>query len=192
MAAQLLATAVVIGILGVIFKCNDMRINDIAKSFKEGASNLAACAMIIALAKGITLVMGGTDASAPSMINTIIHGMGTALEHVPASLSAAGMFIMNCLINILIPSGPAQAGLVMPIQAPLGDIIGVTRQTSVFAFKLGDGFTNMITPLSGVLMDFLGIANVDFAKWLKFIIKIYACLFILGIVMCIIAVNIGY
>ena len=68
----------------------------------------------------------------------------------------------------------------MPIMAPLSDLVGVSRQVSVLAFQLGDGFTNLIVPTSGILIAVLGIARLEWIKWAKFQIKFQVVLFILG------------
>jgi len=76
--------------------------------------------------------------------------------------------------------------------APLADIVGVTRQTAVLAFQLGDGFTNIIVPTSAALMGTLGAARVEWGSWIKFIWKFMLLLFIMASVVMIIAVFINY
>ena len=78
------------------------------------------------------------------------------------------MFLFNVIFNLLIPSGSGQAAVVMPLMTPLSDVLGVTRQTAVIAFKMGDGITNMVTPVSGTLMAILAVGGVPFTKWFKF------------------------
>ena len=80
----------------------------------------------------------------------------------------------------------------MPLMAPLSDLIGITRQTAVFAFTCGDGFSNMVIPTSGTLMAVLAIAKVPYTKWLKFVLPLFIMLFMLSIVFLIIAVIIQY
>jgi uncharacterized ion transporter superfamily protein YfcC len=78
------------------------------------------------------------------------------------------------------PSGSAKAALTMPIMSQFSDLIGVSRQATVMAFQFGDGFTNMITPTSGVLMGVLGIARIPYDKWLKWVGPFMLILIILG------------
>lgn len=191
MSGQFIALAVVCGGLGVAFKLN-MRINDIAISFKQGLSDLVPVVMILALGKGLTLVLGGVDNAVPSVLNTILFGAGETLGGIPQVFAAWGMYVFQSFFNFLVCSGPAQAAISMPIMAPLADILGVTRQTACLAFHMGDGFTNMINPTSAVLMAFLGIAKIDFVTWVKFQWKMQAVIFAGASVVMIIAVLIGY
>ena len=90
------------------------------------------------------------------------------------------MYVIQTVINIIIPSGSAKAALTMPIMAPFSDLINISRQATVMAFQLGDGFTNMITPTSPVLIGVLGVARIPYEKWVKWITPIMIVLIILG------------
>ena len=68
----------------------------------------------------------------------------------------------------------------MPIMAPVSDLIGVSRQATVLAFQFGDGFTNMITPCSGVLMAVLSVAKIPYEKWFKWAWKFILALILIG------------
>jgi len=176
------------GIIGVIFKLNDMKVNDIANSFKDGAKDLLGAAMVVGLAKGIVLVLGGTGASNPTVLNTILNGMAGVLNVFPPAISAWFMYIFQSVFNFFVVSGSGQAALTMPLMAPLVELIGVAKQVAVLAFQLGDGFTNLIVPTSASLIGVLGVARVDWTKWAKFQIKfqailaVCASLFVIGAV----------
>jgi uncharacterized ion transporter superfamily protein YfcC len=90
------------------------------------------------------------------------------------------MYIIQNIINVLIPSGSAKAAITMPIMAPFSDLIGLSRQATVMAFQFGDGFTNMITPTSGVLMGVLGVAKIPYNKWVKWVAPLIIIMLILG------------
>ena len=90
------------------------------------------------------------------------------------------MYGIQTLINIIIPSGSAKAAITMPIMAPFSDLIGVCRQATVMAFQFGDGFTNMITPTSGVLIGALGVAKIPYNKWFKWVWKFILMMIIIG------------
>jgi uncharacterized ion transporter superfamily protein YfcC len=90
------------------------------------------------------------------------------------------MYLIQTVINIIIPSGSAKAALTMPIMAPFSDLIGISRQATVMAFQFGDGFTNMITPTSGVLIGVLGVAKIPYEKWVRWIAPLIALLIIVG------------
>jgi len=90
------------------------------------------------------------------------------------------MYVIQTGINLIMPSGSAKAALTMPIMSQFSDLIGVSRQATVMAYQFGDGFTNMITPTSGVLMGVLGIARIPYDKWLKWVAPFMLILIILG------------
>ena len=69
------------------------------------------------------------------IIDTVVYYISLPLRALPKAMAAIGMFVANCLINIPIPSGSAQANVVMPIMAPLSDVLGITRQTAILAYQ---------------------------------------------------------
>ena len=179
-ATQFVIMGVLSGIVGVVFKLNEMTVNDIATSFRKGAEDLVGAALVVGMAKGIVLILGGTSADTPTVLNTILNSVANILGSMPAAFSAWVMYIFQSLFNFFVVSGSGQAALTMPIMAPLADLVGVTRQVVVLAFQLGDGFTNMIVPTSGILMAILGVAKVEWAVWAKYQIKFQLILFALG------------
>ena len=179
-ATQFVIMGVLAGIIGVVFKLNDMTVNDIATSFRKGAEDLVGAALVVGMAKGIVLVLGGTSAEDATVLNTLLNGVANALGSMPAAFSAWVMYIFQSLFNFFVVSGSGQAALTMPIMAPLSDLVGVTRQVAVLAFQLGDGFTNMIVPTSGILMAILGVAKIEWGTWAKYQIKFQLILFAFG------------
>ena len=93
------------------------------------------------------------------------------------------MYGIQAVINFLIPSATAKAAITIPIMSPFSDLVGVSRQAMVLAFQFGDGFTNMITPTSGVLMAALAMARVPYEKWVKWIWKGVLVLLVLGLLL---------
>ncbi|WP_395343137.1 YfcC family protein [Ningiella sp. W23] len=134
-----------------------------AEQFIEGVKDLAMTAMLIGVARGIALIMEDGQ-----ILHTLVHGMSTPLSHLGAELAAVGMFVMQTLLNLFIPSGSGQAYVTMPLMAPVGDLIGVNRQIAVLAYQFGDGFSNMIIPTNAVLMGIIGMAGVPYHLWFKF------------------------
>lgn len=190
-ASQFFVMGLFAGIIAVIFKLDGMRINDIASSFQSGAADLAGTAIVVGMAKGILLVLGGSDASVPSALNTILHGIGTALAGVPAAIGAWAMYIFQSLFNLVVTSNSGQAALTMPIMAPLADLVGVSRQVAVLAYQLGAGFMDAFTPVSASLIGVLGVARIEWAKWARFQIKMQGFFFVLGTIFIMIAIAIG-
>lgn len=156
------------GVLGVVFKLGNMSVNDIASAFRGGASDLVGAAMVVGMAKGIVLVLGGTGAGTDTVMNTVLSGTATALNGMPTAVTAWFMYAFQSVFNFFVVSGSGQAALTMPLMAPLASIVGVSKQVAVLAFQLGDGFTNCIVPTSAALMGALGVARVDWTKWFKF------------------------
>ena len=102
------------------------------------------------------------------------------------------MFVVQDLLNFVIPSGSGQAAVTMPFMAPLGDMMGVSRQTSVLAFQMGDAFTNLITPASGDTMAALAICHIPYKKWLKFVLPLWLIWAVVAMVFLTVATTIGY
>ena len=189
-ASQFFVMGFVSGVTAVIFKLG-MGWNDIAKSFQAGAADLAGTAIVVGMAKGILLVLGGSDANVPSALNTILHSIGTLLTGVPSMIGAWIMYIFQSLFNLVVTSNSGQAALTMPIMAPLADLVHVPRQIAVLAFQLGAGFVDAFTPVSASLIGVLGVARIEWAKWAKFQIKMQGFFFLLGTIFIMIAVAIG-
>ncbi|KAF1303292.1 putative basic amino acid antiporter YfcC [Enterococcus saccharolyticus] len=190
-ASQFFVMGLFAGILAVIFKVGDMGINDIASSFQSGAADLAGTAIVVGMAKGILLVLGGSDASQYSTLNTVLHSIGNLLTGVPAVVGAWAMYVFQSLFNLVVTSNSGQAALTMPIMAPLSDLLGVSRQVAVLAYQLGSGFVDAFTPVSASLIGVLGVARIDWIKWAKFQIKMQGFLFVLGTIFIVIAILIG-
>ena len=91
------------------------------------------------------------------------------------------------MINFFVHSGTAQAALTMPIMAPLGDLVGITRQTTVLAFQLAE-YINPILPTSGVTMGVLGLARLRWEKWAKWFLPLMLIWIVLGFLVLIPAV----
>jgi uncharacterized ion transporter superfamily protein YfcC len=124
---------------------------------------MTVAALVVGFARGITVVL-----EEGQILDTMIHAAAGVLQHVPRYAAAEGMLLFQTVLNFFIPSGSGQAAVTMPLMAPLADVLGLTRQTAVFAFTCGDGFSNMVIPTSGILMASLGLARVPYERWLRF------------------------
>ncbi|WP_051600595.1 YfcC family protein [Eubacterium sp. AB3007] len=158
-----------------------------ADAFVEGAKDLLWAGLIIGLCYAATNIL--SDAQ---IMDTIVNSMGKALGGLHSSVAAVGMFVMQDILNFLVPSGSGQAAITMPFMAPLSDVLGVTRQTAVLAFQYGDAFTNVISPTSGEIMAALAICHVPYGKWFKFMWKLWILWAILACILLVIATAIGY
>lgn len=187
LASQFFTLGCVIGVIAIVGK--RLAVNDVADAFKSGAKDLLPAAMIVGMAKGIVIILGGDSATEPSVLNTVLYYTGQVLSDLPQIMSAVFMYMFQSIFNFFIASGSGQAALTMPIMAPLSDILGISRQIAVIAFQLGDGLTNVVIPTSAALIGCLGVTHVDWLVWAKFIWRFMlllagiAILFIISAVM---------
>ena len=126
------------------------------------------------------------------IIDTIINALANAIVALPSSVKIIGMFLVQTIINLPINSGTGQAAATMPIMAPVGDLVGLTRQSTVLAFQLGDGLTNAIFPTSSTMLGFLAASKIPYSVWLKYVIKLVILLSLVSMVFLALAVVIGY
>ena len=159
----------------------------IAEEFTKGAKKLVYGALMIGMANGISLIL--TDGK---ILDTTVQYLGGLLVTLPSYLQAAGMFLMQLLINRLITSGSGQAAATMPIMLPVADIIGITKQTTVLAFNFGDGLSNYILPTSSALMGFIAMVGISYSNWMKFMWKLFLIWIVVGAILVIVANSINY
>ena len=150
----------------------------IANYFLLGVKDIAAAAIIVGFAGGIIEILNDGQ-----IIDTILYSVSNSITGFGKVASITMMYIFQSMLNLLIPSGSGQAALTMPIMAPLSDLLGISRQAAVMAFQFGDGFTNMITPTSGVLIGVLGVAKIPFEKWFKFIFPFMMIIIIVALLL---------
>ena len=191
-AAQFFTLGLVIGLLYLLPGANRLDANAQARAFREGAAGLVPAVLVVGMAKGLVLLLGGTDPAEPSVMNTILFTLASGLVHLPEMVSAWLMFFVQSLINFLVPSGSGQAALTMPLMAPLGDLVGIQRQVTVLCFQLGDSLTNLIIPTSATLMGVLGAARIDWAVWARWILPVLGLYTLLALGFIGVAVAIGY
>ncbi|HOX32323.1 MAG TPA: putative basic amino acid antiporter YfcC [Spirochaetales bacterium] len=191
-ASQFFVMGLVAGIVGVAFKLGGMKVNDIATSFGEGVAGIAGAAVVVGMAKGFLLVLGGTDAGKPAVLNTILNATGGAIAGLPKALCAWFMYLFQTVFDFFVTSNSGQAALTMPILAPLSDIIGVSRQNAVLAYQMGSGFADAIVPTSASLMGVLAVARVGWGTYAKWQIKMQGFFFVIGSIFMILAVAINF
>lgn len=174
--------AVFFGMSIIVAIINKMGFNHYAEVLAKGMAEIASGALVVGFARGILVVMNDSNT-----LHTILHACASFLGDLPSMASAVGMYIFQCLLNFLVPSGSGQAAVSMPIMAPLGDLVGVSRQTACIAFQLGDGISNIFTPTSGYFMAGLALAKIPWGKWVKWILPLIALEYLLGMCFVIIA-----
>jgi uncharacterized ion transporter superfamily protein YfcC len=168
--------AVAAGILG------GLGANGTAVKFLEGAAGIASGALVVGLARGVLVIFDDARVT-----DTLLHGMAGVVTQLPAQVTIVGIYAVQVALSYIVPSGSGQAALSLPILAPLADLVGVTRQTSVLAYQFGDGFSNIFTPTSGYFMAALDLAGIPWTRWARFMLPLQVLWLGAGLVLLFIA-----
>ena len=168
--------AVAAGILG------GLRANGTAAKFLEGAAGITSGALVVGLARGVLVIFDDARVT-----DTLLHGMAGVVTQMPAQVTILGIYAVQVALSYIVPSGSGQAALSLPILAPLADLVGVTRQTSVLAYQFGDGFSNIFTPTSGYFMAALDLAGIPWTRWARFMLPLQVLWLTAGLILLLIA-----
>ncbi|MFH1513504.1 MAG: hypothetical protein ABIG45_09150 [Bacillota bacterium] len=143
----------------------------------------------LAIAPGIALILMAMSVkfiiSGGGIMDTILYYTANAIQTTSPFVAVLLIYALILLLELFVGSSSAKAFLVMPLIAPLSDLVGITRQTSVLAFSFADGFSNMIYPTNPVLLICLGLTVVSYTRWMKWTIRLQlislalACAFVL-------------
>ncbi|MGX9755363.1 YfcC family protein [Clostridioides difficile] len=174
-----------IGIISGI--ASGLKQDDIVNSFISGAGDLMTAGLCIAFARGIVII-----AENGFIIDTILNSAANLLNGLPKTIFINLTFLIEGLIAFFIPSASGLASLTIPVLAPLGDLVDVSRQMIVTAYQFGIGVTNLITPTSGVLMGALAVANIPWSKWVRFVMPLMVVLTITVMVFLTIGLFVGF
>lgn len=158
-----------------------------AQKFIDGAMELTTTAMLIGVARGISLVMEDGQ-----ILHSLVHGLSLPLSYVGAEAAAVGMLLIQTLLNFFIPSGSGQAYVTMPLMVPLADLLEIPRQVAVLAYQFGDGFSNMIVPTNAVLMGIIGIAGIPYGHWFRFCLPLMIKLMLASSAVLVLAILFDY
>ncbi len=160
-------------------------VSEFCDEFLTGCENVVFGALIVGVAAAILMVL-----EKGMIVDTIIFYAGNAMTHVPTALAAEAMLILQTFINFFIPSGSGQAATIMPIMAPIADMVGLSRQVAVLAYQFGDGLSNTLWPTCGIMVS-CGLAGVPIDRWWKFFLPLFGLMFVAVSVLLAIAVAIG-
>lgn len=149
--------------------------SEISQHFTKGVAGMAMTSLIIGLGATVAVVLDQGH-----ILDTVVMSMANTINYFPQFARGAVMLVINTIVNFFIISGNGQAAAVMPVLTPVADLAGISRQTCVLAYKLGDGFSNYIFPHNDSLMAFIGIAGISYGKWMKFMGKLFAIWMLLG------------
>ena len=161
--------------------------DQICEIITEGCRKMIKGVLVIGIASTIRLIL-----TEGNILDTITYELIGLVAYMPGEIQILGMFLLNASINFLITSGSAKATLVMPIFTPMADFLGLTRQSAVFAFQMGDGLTNLASPISTTLNGVLAVSDETYDKWIKFYIPLVGIYMIVGSILVILAKITGY
>lgn len=128
MAATFIFISVLAGLIG------RLAANDIAKTFITGCQSLVYGALIVGMARSISVILENGK-----LLDTVVNALASLLDGFSPIAGAIGMYIASALLHFLISSGSGEAVVFIPILAPLADLMGITRQVAVEAVMLGEG-----------------------------------------------------
>lgn len=160
MTALFFALGLVAGWIG------GLGMNGTATAFASGVKEMILAAFVVGLARSVYIILENGH-----IIDTIIHGLFTPLQHLPVFLSASGMLLAHICLHLPVSSLSGQAQLTIPILTPLADLTGMSRQVMILAFQYGAGLSELFTPTNGALMGVLAVAGISFRTWWSFIWK---------------------
>jgi uncharacterized ion transporter superfamily protein YfcC len=175
MTASFLLFAILIGVVG------RMKEGELTSTFVDGARDLLGVALIIGIARGITVIMNNGQ-----ITDTVLHWAEEALGDVGEAAFAVVMYLLFLPLSFLIPSSSGLATVAMPIMAPLADFAGADRSLVVTAYQSASGLLNLVTPTSAVVMGGLAIARVPYGKYLRFVWPLLAILAVLTVLVLVI------
>jgi uncharacterized ion transporter superfamily protein YfcC len=157
---------------GVVAKMDGREISETAL---KSVSVVAPGAFMVGLATTIKVILDEGNIG-----DTIAFQLSESLTGLSIYASAIGMTLAQSVINFIIPSGSGQALATLPIMIPTGELIGLTRQSTILAFQIGDGVTNLVNPTLGGMIAMLSMCKVPFDKWLRFIAPVVGIILIIG------------
>jgi uncharacterized ion transporter superfamily protein YfcC len=163
-----------------------LRIAGTAEGFVEGFKSLAYAALLIGFARAIYVVL-----SDGQIVDTVVNGIFIPIAHLPVALSALGMMVMQTLLHFPVPSTSGQAVLTMPVLVPISDLLGLSRQVTVLAYQYGAGLCELLTPTNGALMAMLAATGVRYDQWMRFTLRWWGVLLVLGGVGILVAIRAG-
>lgn len=159
----------------------------ISKTLLDSVAKAAPGAFMVGFATTIKVLMDEGQIG-----DTISYYLSEMLQGLPLYASAISMSLSQCVINLFIPSGSGQALATLPVMIPLGEVLGLTRQSSILAFQIGDGVTNLVNPTLGGLIAMLSMCRVPLDRWLRFIFPIVVVVLLFSWIVLVAGVKLGY
>lgn len=164
-----------------------LNVNELCVKFLDGCRGIIMGALVLGLARGISVIM-----TQGNILDTIVYGLSKMIGSLPSSVTIIGVLIAITILNFFIYSGSGKAVLILPIISPLADALGITQQTAILAYQLGDGMSNTIYPTHASYMATLAVADLPWQKWMKFQVPLFSIWFLIGCAFLIFAQLIQY
>ena len=164
---------------------NGFKENEFIDTFIEGTKDMMSVVLIIAVARGASVLMQTTH-----LDNYIIYNASKALENVPAVVFGPLNYLLHVLLSVLVPSSSGLATLSTPIMGPLAANLGYSVETTIMTFVAANGLVNLITPTCGAIMGGLALAKVDYSTWVKWAFKVIITIAVVNIIIITIAMAI--
>lgn len=151
-------------IIGII---NGLGESGIVDAFVDGADDMVGVILVIAVARGASVLMGITH-----LDNYIIYNAADFLSHLPEFLFVPLNYILHVVLSILVPSSSGLATLSSPIVGPLSTQLGYSTEVTIMSLVAANGLVNLITPTCGAIMGGLALAKVEYSTWFKWAFKV--------------------
>lgn len=182
---NIIVTFLVMGI--TIGLTSGMGSYEVCEVFLSGCKKMTKGALVIGIAATMRLILEQGE-----IFDSITHSLTELISILPSSIQLVGIFLFNALLNLLVTSGSAKAALVIPILTPMADLSGLSRQSMVFAFQMGDGLTNLSSPLSTTLNGFMAVGEISYDQWIRFYAPLVGFNLLLGLGLTLLASFLGY
>ncbi|NBR57862.1 MAG: YfcC family protein [Opitutaceae bacterium] len=153
----------------------------------DGMRSMMLAGFLVGMAKGVEVILQNGQ-----ILDTIVNQLATWASHLPRAMIAMALVFIEMILGLLIPSGSAKAAISMPILVPVAHVAGISGQTTVLAYLMGNGLINMFAPTSGMLLAYLATADISYGKWLRYSLPLFLILTVLALVAVYVAVAIGY
>lgn len=152
-----------------------MKSNALCDRFLAGAQDVLLGSLVIGFARAIPVLMQQGE-----ILDTIVHYLAEALKTLPASLTAVGVILITTIFNFFIASGSGKAAVLMPILAPLAQLLNISPNIMILGYQYGDGMTMMFWPTAGFFIAALTVSKVPWMTWAKFSWSIFVLIGLLG------------
>ena len=152
-------------VIGLVAKLGE---EGTVSSIISGASDFLGAALIIVVARAVTVVMKNAD-----ITDTILHWTEDAVTGTSSGVFAGLLLLVNLPIAFLVPSSSGHAALAMPILAPLADFAQVPRSIAVTGYQSASGLVNLITPTSAVVMGGIALCRIRYDRFLRFVLPFF-------------------